>query len=102
MTTALVNHEQTHQSYLVEHLLGFRRLEHERRRSAITRTRCRSTYLPQMITGQKQGLGMIYGMIQAQAAMLSFNDIYRVLMFMMIILVPSFLLLRRPDTSGGS
>ena len=55
-----------------------------------------------MITGQKQGLGMVYGMIQPQATMLSFNDIYRVLMFMMIILVPSFLLLRRPDTSGGT
>jgi len=32
-------------------------------------------YLPQLITGQKQGLGMVYGMIQAQAAMLSFNDL---------------------------
>jgi hypothetical protein len=58
-------------------------------------------YLPEMITGQKQGIGMIYAMIQAQAAMLSFNDIYRVLMFVMIILVPSFLLLRRPESAGG-
>ncbi|MBF6560472.1 MAG: hypothetical protein IVW56_09295 [Candidatus Binataceae bacterium] len=36
-------------------------------------------YLPQIVTGQKQGLGMIYGAIQAQAAMLSFNDINRLL-----------------------
>ncbi len=55
-----------------------------------------------MITGQNQGLGMIYDMIQAQAAMLSFNDIYRVLMMTMIILIPSFLLLRKPENTGGS
>lgn len=34
-------------------------------------------------------------MIQAQAAMLSFNDIYRVLAIVMVFLVPSFLLLKR-------
>jgi hypothetical protein len=32
-----------------------------------------------MITGQKQGLGMVYGAIQAQSAMLSFIDIYQIL-----------------------
>jgi hypothetical protein len=38
---------------------------------------------------------MVYEMIQRQAAMLSFNDIYRTLAIAMIILIPSFLLLRR-------
>jgi hypothetical protein len=38
-------------------------------------------------------------MIQRQAAMLSFNDIYRTLAIGMIILIPSFLLLRRPQTT---
>jgi DHA2 family multidrug resistance protein len=101
MTTALVNHEQTHQSYLVEHFSVFDAWKMSAA-GAHTPGAIPFHYLPQMISGQKQGLGMIYGMIQSQAAMLSFNDIYRVLMFMMIILVPSFLLLRRPDTSGGT
>ena len=101
MTTALVNHEQTHQSYLVEHFSVFDAWKMSAA-GAHTPGAIPFHYLPQMITGQRQGLGMIYGMIQAQAAMLSFNDIYRVLMVMMIILIPSFLLLRRPDTSGGT
>jgi hypothetical protein len=40
-------------------------------------------------------------MIQAQASMLAFNDIYRVLAIWMAILIPSFLLLRRGAASGG-
>ncbi|MGH7779655.1 MAG: DHA2 family efflux MFS transporter permease subunit [Candidatus Binataceae bacterium] len=100
MTTALVNHEQTHQSYLVEHLSVFDAWKMSSA-GAHTPGAMPFHYLPQMITGQKQGLGMLYQMIQSQAAMLSFNDIYRVLMFMMIILVPSFLLLRKPDSGGG-
>ena len=56
-------------------------------------------YAQQILTGHKQGLGMVYGMIQRQAAMLSFNDIYRTLAIGMIILIPSFLLLRRPQTT---
>jgi hypothetical protein len=47
-----------------------------------------------MITGQKQSFGMVYSAIQAQSAMLSFNDIYRILAVAALIMVPSFLLLR--------
>ncbi len=100
MTTALVNHEQTHQSYLVEHFSVF---DAWKMSAAGARMPGAAPlhYLPSIITGQKQGIGMIYAMIQAQAAMLSFNDIYRVLMFVMILLVPSFILLRRPESAGG-
>jgi len=99
MTTALVNHEQIHQSYLVEHFSIF---DAWKMSAAGVRTPGgrQFHYLPQLITGQKQGLGMIYGMIQNQAAILSFNDIYRVLMITMIILIPSFLLLRKPESAG--
>src|SRR6266481_203890 len=94
MTTVLVNHEQTHQSYLVEHFTVFDAWKMSNAASHAPGTRG-FDYLPQILTGQKQGLGMVYGMIQRQAAMLSFNDIYRTLAIAMIILIPSFLLLRR-------
>jgi len=58
-------------------------------------------YLPQLINGQKQGFGMVYGMIQQQAAMLAFNDIYRILAFVTLLMVPSFLLLRGMRTPAG-
>ena len=50
--------------------------------------------------GNKQSFGMVYGAIQAQSAMLSFNDIYRILTVVSLIMVPSFLLLW--STIGGT
>jgi hypothetical protein len=41
-------------------------------------------YQGSMITGQKSGIAMIYGSIQAQAMMVSLNDIYRTLAYVMI------------------
>jgi MFS transporter, DHA2 family, multidrug resistance protein len=97
MTTVLVNHEQTHQSYLVEHFTVF-----DAWKMSNTANHAPGThgfdYTQQILTGQKQGLGMVYEMIQRQAAMLSFNDIYRTLAIAMIILIPTFLLLRRAQS----
>ncbi len=100
MTTVLVNHEQTHQSYLVAHFTVFDawKMSGAARLTPGARS---FDYMPQMITGQKQGLGMVYGMIQRQAMMLSFNDIYRTLAIVMMILIPTFLLLRRAQPVSG-
>jgi MFS transporter, DHA2 family, multidrug resistance protein len=100
MTTTLVNHEQIHQSYLAAHFSVFDAWKMSAAGARVPGAQAFS-YLPQIITGQKQGLGMVYAMIQAQAAMLSFNDIYRVLGIVMILLVPSFLLLRRVGGESG-
>jgi hypothetical protein len=51
-------------------------------------------FLNQMVSGQKQGIGMIYGAIQQQSAMLAFNDIYRMLAAIAVVLIPSFILFR--------
>ena len=45
---------------------------------------------------------MVYGIIQRQAMMLSFNDIYRTLAIVMMILIPTFLLLRRARPGTGA
>ena len=101
MTNVLISQQQIHQSHLVEHFSVFDAWKLSNLPGAHAGA-IRFHYLPQIDHRAMQGLGMIYGTIQAQSAMLSFNDIYRVLMVMMIILIPSFLLLRRPDTSGGT
>jgi DHA2 family multidrug resistance protein len=101
MTTVLVNHEQTHQSYLTEHFSVFDAWK----MSSAAQLAPGShgfNYSAEIITGQKQGLGMVYGMIQRQAAMLSFNDIYRTLAIVMMLLIPTFLLLRRPQAGASS
>jgi MFS transporter, DHA2 family, multidrug resistance protein len=94
MTNVLISQQQIHQSRLVNHFSVFDAW----RLSNMAPPQPGSPqfhYLPQIITGQKQGLGLVYGAIKAQSAMLSFNDIYRMLAIAMILLVPSFLLLQR-------
>ncbi len=101
MSTMLVKYQQIHQSRLVEHFSVFDawRLSKAGPRMAGSPT---FHYLPQIVTGQKQGLGMVYNLIQAQASMLSFNDIYRGLTFAMILLIPTFLWLKPPTVGAGA
>jgi hypothetical protein len=47
-----------------------------------------------LVSGQKQGLELVYGAIQRQAAMLAFNDIYHVLAALAVLMMPSFILFR--------
>ena len=94
MTTMLVDHEQIHQSRLAEHLSVFDAWKLSE--SAPRMPGAPSfQYLPQMISGQHQSFGMLYNAIQAQAAILSFNDIYRILAVVMALMVPGFLVLRK-------
>jgi hypothetical protein len=87
-----LSQQQVHQSHLVEHLSVFDAW----RLSKMARPSPGSPgfhYLPQMITGQHHGFGMLYGLVQSQAAMLAFNDIYRAIAITLIPLIPLFLLL---------
>jgi hypothetical protein len=52
----------------------------------------------QLLTGQKQGLGKLYYMIQAQAWLLAYNDAYRLLAIFALLCAPWCFLLRR---AGG-
>jgi MFS transporter, DHA2 family, multidrug resistance protein len=100
LTSRLVHNGNVHQAYLVQHFSAFDawRLSNE------------PQYMPgspkfalttQMIAGQKQNLGMIYDAIQQQAIMLSFNDLYRILTVMAVMMIPSFLLFRGKLGGGG-
>jgi len=93
LTNMLVRNQQIHQSRLVEHFSVFdawrmSSLGAHAPGAPVFR------YLPEIATGQKQGLGMVYVQIQAQASMLAFNDIYRLLSTITIVMIPTFLLLR--------
>jgi MFS transporter, DHA2 family, multidrug resistance protein len=100
MTNSLVSLQQLHQSRLVEHFSVFDawKMSNAGRLMPGSPT---FGLLPQMITGQKQSLGMVYGAIQAQSGMLSFNDIYRILTLIALIMIPSFLFLRGAQSAGA-
>jgi DHA2 family multidrug resistance protein len=93
MTNTLTSHQQIHQSHLVEHFSVFDAWRLTNGGQGMPGGPS-FHYVPQLITGQKQSLGLVYGAIQAQSAMLSFNDIYRILAAMAFIMIPSFLFLR--------
>jgi DHA2 family multidrug resistance protein len=103
MTNMLVRRQQVHQSYLVQHFSVFDAWRMSTN-AALSPGSPVFHYLPEITTGQKQGLGMVYGLIQQQAAMLAFNDIYRVLAVMAVLMIPSFIVLRggkRADASAA-
>ena len=101
MTSTLVRHQQIHQALSRAALLGLRCVADEQSRG-VSAGRADVSSADQMVTGQKQGLGMVYGMIQPQAAMLAFDDLYRILALMAIVMVPSFLLFRGASSSGNT
>ncbi len=100
MTNRLVSQQQVHQARLVEHFSVFDAWRLTNLGAGMPGAPA-FAYPPQVITGQKQGLEMVYGAIQAQSAMLSFNDIYQILALAALIMIPSFLLLRGAINQGG-
>jgi len=94
LTTLLVRKQQVLQSHLVEHVSVFdawRMSESPARMPGAIHF----NYMGQLVTGQKQGLAMIYGAIKSQAMMMALNDIYRTLAGVMIIGMLLCLLLPR-------
>jgi DHA2 family multidrug resistance protein len=91
LTTLLIHQQQIQQSYLVDHINVF--TINQMAGSAPGGVNMDLSY--QLATGQKQGLMILYGMVQRQAMMLSFNDIYRMLCLIMLLLVPTFIFLHR-------
>src|SRR5690242_1118393 len=101
MTTMLLDHEQIHQSRLADHFSIFDAWKLSERAPRMPGAPL-FHYLPQVISGQHQSFGILYNAIQAQAAILSFNDIYRILAVVMALMVPGFLVLRTARrVSGG-
>jgi len=100
LTNMLLRNQQTHQSYLVQHFTAFDawRLSNM---GADAPGAPAFHFLDQMVSGQRQGLGMVYGVIQQQSAMLAFNDIYRMLAAIAIVTIPSFVLFRGTKSTSA-
>jgi len=89
MTSLLVSHQQIHQSYLAEHFTVFDAWHMQMAPQRMPSAR----HFLGPLAGRNQGLAMVYGMIQAQSSMLSFNDIYRMLLYIETFVVPVLLVL---------
>jgi DHA2 family multidrug resistance protein len=99
MTNTLLSRQQVHQARLVEHFSIF----------DAWRLHSLGAYmpgsprfnLPALPSGHQQ-LGALYGVVQAQSAMLAFNDIYWIIAIGIIPLIPLCLLLPSSKHSPGT
>jgi DHA2 family multidrug resistance protein len=97
VSNIITSRQQVHQSYLVQHLSVFEAWKFSKMAPVMPGSPT-FHFMNEMVTGQKQGLGMVYGMIQSQAWLLAYNDAYRLLAVCALLCAPWPLLLRR---SGG-
>jgi MFS transporter, DHA2 family, multidrug resistance protein len=103
LTNMLLTNQQIHQSYLVQHFSVFDAWAMSHAAANVPGSPP-FHFVEQMVTGQRQGLGLVYHMIQQQSAMLAFNDIYRMLAVIALLTIPSFALFQsaRPNVSGSA
>jgi DHA2 family multidrug resistance protein len=97
VTNMLNSREQIHQTYLVQHFSVFDAW-HMSARAAHMPGSPTFDFAREMVTGQRQGLGMVYQGVQVQASLLAFNDIYRALAILGALCIPIFIFLKK--TSG--
>jgi len=96
LTTVLVRKEQIQQSHLTEHVTVFNAWQMSQNQLHMPGSPA-FNYMNQLVSGQKQGLAMLYGALQSQATMISLNNIYRMLAGVMIIAILLTMLLPRPQ-----
>jgi len=97
VTTFVARRSQFHQSILGAHLSPY---------SLLTRQFLSGTegwlFLKGSapVTASHQSVALLYGMLQQQAALLSFVEAFRVMGFLFLAVVPLVLLMRRPQQAG--
>jgi len=100
MTNTLLSRQQVHQSRLVEHFSIFDAWRLHKLGQHLPGAPV-FNYLPALPRTHQQ-LGMLYGAVQAQSSMLSFNDIYWIIAIAIIPLIPLCLLLPSSKRTAGA
>lgn len=93
MTTFLARRSQVHQNQMVGHVSTF---SHETWNMWHGMTSWFQLHGANSVTAQRKALGMMYGMVQRQAMMLSFVEAFWVMGVIFLCMVPLLLLLRNP------
>jgi DHA2 family multidrug resistance protein len=95
LTTMLVRREQIQQSYLVQHLSVFDAWRLSNAPARMPGGGSHFNYMSSLVNGQNRGFALLYSSVQTQAMMISLNNIYRMLGYLMIVgLLLCFLLPR--------
>ena len=101
LTNVLVNREQIHQSRLVYRVTVFKAWGLSHTTPSASGFQHFGLLMSRVMSGQKQGIDLIYNSIQAQAAILSFNDIYRLLAFVTAFMIPTFIFFKQSQVKDA-
>ncbi len=97
VTTILARREQFHQNHLVAHVNPFD-TAYQMAANGASRLLEYKGFSPG--TADQGTLGVIYGRLLREAAMISFNDAFYLLSILMILVLPLVLFMRRPKAGG--
>lgn len=100
LTDVLVNREQIHQLRPVKDVTVFKAWDLSQATPSAPGIQHFAALMSQVISGRKQGIDLVYNSIQAQAAVLSFNDIYRLLAFVTALMNPTFIFFKQSQVKG--
>ncbi len=98
MTTLLARRMQVHTAYLGAHVDSYSttaRMQMEGMKNALIAQGADPG------TAAKQAAAALFGRVQQQAAILSYNDCFRLMAGMFICMLPLVLIMRRPKHAGG-
>ena len=101
VTNMLSSREQIHQAYLAQHFTSFDAWRIDQAPPVMPGSP-HFHFMNGLLAQQAQGLAMVYQVIQRQASLLAYNDIYRMLAVMAALFAPGFLLLKRSRATGSA
>jgi DHA2 family multidrug resistance protein len=97
-TTLIARHQQVHTNLLISHItpysLGTRRTLGGLRSAMEARG-------ADPVTAARQGVAALFGLVERQAAILAFIDVFQVLTLMFLLAVPLVLLMKKPPKGAG-
>ncbi len=96
VTTMLARRAQFHQNHIVENLTPFETSY----RLAVEGVSQILDYKGFGAVAERGALGIIYGRVLKEAAMISFNDAFHLLSILMLLVLPLVLLMRKPKEAG--
>lgn len=96
--TLLARFSQLYQNVLVTHVNPFNPIAQQRLAAAAQAAAARGV---DPVTAKETSLALIYGMVQRQAGMLSYNHIFWILGIAFLSVIPFLLLLRRAKPAAG-
>lgn len=99
VTTIITRHQQIHTNELGQHINPFSAQSQQTLEGMKQVLMSRGA---DALTAQKQAYAALFGMVQQQAAMMSFNDAFLIMSIMFLAVSPLVLLMKRPTHAADA